>query len=44
MLLVLATLVTLVVAITLSAAGRAYIALLNDKWHDFTFWLSGLIS
>jgi uncharacterized membrane-anchored protein len=43
-LLVLATLVTLVVAITLSAAGRAYIALLNDKWHDFTFWLSGLTS
>jgi uncharacterized membrane-anchored protein len=43
-LLVLATLVTLVVAITLSAAGRAYIALLNDKWHDFTFWLAGLTS
>src|SRR3954452_4817212 len=43
-LLVLATLVTLVVAVTLSAAGRAYIALLNDKWHDFTFWLSGLTS
>ena len=43
-LLVLATLVTLVVASTLSAAGRAYIALLNDKWHDFTFWLSGLAS
>ncbi len=43
-LLVLATLVTLVVAITLSAAGRAYIALLNDKWHDFTFWITGLTS
>jgi uncharacterized membrane-anchored protein len=43
-LLVLATMVTLVVAVTLSAAGRAYIALLGDKWHDFTFWLSGLIS
>ena len=42
-LLVLATLVTLVVAVTLSAAGRAYIAILNDKWHDFTFWLSGLL-
>jgi uncharacterized membrane-anchored protein len=41
-LLVLATLVTLVVAITLSAAGRAYVALFVDKWHDFTFWLSGL--
>jgi uncharacterized membrane-anchored protein len=43
-LLVLATLVTLVVAITLSAAGRAYVALLNDKWHDFTFWITGLNS
>jgi uncharacterized membrane-anchored protein len=42
MLLVLATMVTLIVAITLSAAGRAYIALIDDKWHDFTFWLSGL--
>jgi uncharacterized membrane-anchored protein len=42
MLLVLATLVTLIVAVTVSAAGHTYLALLADKWHDFTFWLSRL--
>jgi uncharacterized membrane-anchored protein len=40
-LLVLAALVTLVVALSLSTVGQAYLAVLADKWHSFTFWLSG---
>ena len=39
-LLVLAALVTLVVALSLSTVGQAYLAVLADKWHSFTFWLS----
>jgi uncharacterized membrane-anchored protein len=39
-LLVLAALVTLVVALSLSTVGQAYLTVLADKWHSFTFWLS----
>ena len=40
--LVLAALVTLVVALSLSTVGQAYLTVLADKWHSFTFWLSGV--
>ncbi len=43
LLLVLATLVTLALAIGLSPASQAYGDLLADRWSDFAFWLSGLV-
>lgn len=41
-LLVLATLVAMAAVISVSSAGSAYGSLLEDQWHDFTFWLRGL--
>ena len=42
LLLVLAALVTMTAAFLVSTAGRAYGALLADKWHDFLFWFTSL--
>jgi uncharacterized membrane-anchored protein len=42
-LLVLSTLVAMTAALFASTAGRAYSTLLADQWHDFVFWLSGLL-
>lgn len=40
--LVLATLVAMAAVMSVSSAGSAYGSLLEDEWHDFTFWLQGL--
>ena len=42
-LLVLASLIAITAAVFVSTAGRTYTALLADQWHDFAFWLSGLL-
>jgi uncharacterized membrane-anchored protein len=42
LLLVAATLVTLVVAILVSPVGRAYVDIAGDLWGDFWFWLQGI--
>jgi uncharacterized membrane-anchored protein len=44
LLLVLATFVTIVVAVIVSPAGGALSPLLADKWHKFVFWLTGLFT
>jgi uncharacterized membrane-anchored protein len=41
--LILATLVCLGVALSISTAGRTYLGLFNDTWHDFTVWLRHLV-
>jgi uncharacterized membrane-anchored protein len=43
LLLVLATLVTLALAVGLSPASQAYGDLLADRWSDFAFWVSGML-
>ena len=43
LLLVLATIVAMAAAVFVSSAGKAYGTLLNDKWHDLLFTLSGLL-
>jgi uncharacterized membrane-anchored protein len=40
--LVLATFIAMAAVISVSSAGSAYGYLLEDQWHDFTFWLKGL--
>ncbi len=42
LLLVLATLLTMSVALFVSSAGRAYSTLVVDRWHDLVFWVGGL--
>ncbi len=42
--LVLATMVTLAVAIALSSVGQAYMTVLADQLRDISFWLGGLLS
>lgn len=42
-LLVLAALLTLVVAVLASETGRTFLDIIVDKWHGFTFWFSKLI-
>jgi len=42
LLLVLATLLTISVALYVSSAGRAYSTLVVDRWHDLVFWVGGL--
>jgi len=42
LLLVLATLLTISVALYVSSAGRAYSTLVVDRWHDLVFWMGGL--
>jgi uncharacterized membrane-anchored protein len=44
LLLVLATLITLAVAVGISTAGHVYLALLSDRWAEFTHWLHGIVS
>lgn len=44
LLLVLATLITLAVAVGISTAGHVYFALLGDRWLDLTHWLHGVFS
>ncbi|MEX2290848.1 MAG: putative cytokinetic ring protein SteA [Mycobacteriales bacterium] len=41
-LLVLATLVAMAAAVSVSAAGQAYGSLLTDVWASFVFWIQGL--
>jgi len=43
LLLVLATLVTLAIALGLSPASQAYGDLFADSWGDFVFWIGGLL-
>lgn len=43
LLLVLATLITLAVAVGISTAGHVYFALITDRWSDFTHWLHGVL-
>lgn len=43
-LLVAVTLLTLLLVVVLSPAGQAYADLLADRWRDFAFWISGLLS
>ena len=40
--LVLASVITMVVAISVSTAGQVYVDVMADKWNDFTFWLRDL--
>jgi len=42
LLLVVATLVTMIAVVAVSSAGHAYVELVADKWHSFLFWVSGL--
>lgn len=42
MLLVLATVITLVAAVSVSSVGQAYVGVIAAKWDSFTFWLEGL--
>jgi uncharacterized membrane-anchored protein len=42
LLLVASTLATMAAAVAVSSAGKAYGALVGDKWHSFLFWLSSL--
>ncbi len=44
LLLVLATLITLAVAVGISTAGHVYFALITDRWSDVTHWLHGVFS
>ncbi len=44
LLLVLATLITLAVAIGLSTVGQVYLAVLGDKWHELAHWLYGILT
>jgi uncharacterized membrane-anchored protein len=44
LLLVLATVVTIVVAVIVSPAGGPLTPFLADKWHKFVFWLTGLFT
>lgn len=44
LLLVLATLITLAVAVGISTAGHVYVALFSDRWADLTHWLDGVFS
>ena len=44
LLLVLATLITLAVAVGISTAGQVYLALYGDRWADLTHWLHGIFS
>jgi uncharacterized membrane-anchored protein len=44
LLLVLATLITLAVAVGVSTAGHVYLALFTDRWHDLAHWLHGIFS
>jgi uncharacterized membrane-anchored protein len=41
-LLIASTLATMAAAVAVSSAGRAYTALVDDKAHDFWFWLTSL--
>jgi len=41
--LLLACLVTMIIAFTASPSGRAIMTQLSDQWGDFTYWLSGKI-
>jgi uncharacterized membrane-anchored protein len=43
-LLVVATLITFVVALTVTTGGESYRELLNVRWHDFLHWLHGLFT
>jgi uncharacterized membrane-anchored protein len=38
------TVVTLVVAISVSPVGRLYLTVLHDRWSSFVFWVQGLFS
>jgi uncharacterized membrane-anchored protein len=42
LLLIAATLVTLVVAILVSPVGQAYVDIVGDLWGDFWFWVQGI--
>jgi uncharacterized membrane-anchored protein len=42
--LVASTIVTLVVAISVSPVGRLYLTVLHDRWSSFVFWVQGLFS
>ena len=42
MLLIVATLITFSVAVALSSVTPIYSDIIVDKWHSFSFWLSGL--
>lgn len=42
--LVFATVLTLVVAISVSPVGQLYLTVLHDRWESFWFWLRGLFS
>jgi uncharacterized membrane-anchored protein len=42
LLLVLATVITLVAAVSISSVGQAYVGVIAAKWDSFTFWLGGL--
>ena len=44
LLLVLATLITLAVAVGISTAGHVYVALFSDRWADLTHWMHGIFS
>jgi uncharacterized membrane-anchored protein len=44
LLLVLATVITIIVAVAFSPAGGALGPLLADRWHKFIFWLTGLFT
>jgi uncharacterized membrane-anchored protein len=44
MLLVLATAITITVAVVFSPAGEALRPLIADQWHKFLFWLTGLFT
>lgn len=42
LLLVLATFIVVIVAVSVSPAGDILVPLLSDRWHAFLFWLTGL--
>ena len=42
--LVFSTVVTLVVAVSVSPVGQVYLTVLHDRWSSFLFWMRGLFS
>ncbi|MCU1675253.1 MAG: thiamine pyrophosphokinae, catalytic region [Frankiales bacterium] len=42
--LVAATVLTLVVAVSVSPVGRLYVTVVHDRWNTFLFWIRGLFS
>jgi uncharacterized membrane-anchored protein len=42
--LVFATVLTLVVAVSVSPVGPLYLTIINDRWSSFLFWVRGLFS